>query len=102
MRGMRVYCRVAPKSTSCGRFTTSAKSCRRIHYHHRLRNLISLREHPMKHMHSTSRKVSNPFTLPPPPSLIFRSHTVSNLWPERFLGRALSRLPDMFKCMRTA
>ena len=68
MRGMRVYCRVAPKSTSCGRFTTSAKSCRRIHYHHRLRNLISLREHPMKHMHSTSQKVSLHCLPPPSPS----------------------------------
>jgi len=27
MRGMSVYCRVAPMATSCGRFTTSAKSC---------------------------------------------------------------------------
>lgn len=56
MRGMTVYCRVAPKATSCGRFTTSAKSCGRIHYHHSLRILISLREHPLKHIIAQARR----------------------------------------------
>ena len=28
---MRVYCRVAPRATTCGSFTTSTTSCRTLH-----------------------------------------------------------------------
>ena len=90
MRGMTVYCRMAPRATSCGRFATSAKSCGRIHYHHSVRYMISLREHPLKHIIALAgRSLIPSLSLPLPRS--------SNPQPERFLGCALSILLRHFQ-----